>query len=146
MTRQRTLRYLALNALLTVTALGLTSIAQAQFPCTAMCNPTATAMGGKLCYATALCTNANYPNPVAGGTGVMTSVSAMCSAGMPNLMGKAIHYPGSGANSGTMANCGFYFTGQCANATGTGIPYSGTCNVTFADGLPVELIQFSVDQ
>ena len=139
------------SLLLCVLPLAFTAIAMAQGPTGLICNNGCSpiSMGGNHCYVSAMCPSPAFPIPVSVQTFPVTNSSAMCAVGAAgDLMATASHLPGSGPNSGTMAACGFSFGAFCQSAGGmtAGLGnYTSICIVNASDGLPVELMEFSLD-
>lgn len=130
-----------------VASLFLPTVASAQGTCMTACGTSSG--GGMTCMISGspfVCpafwaANGMYINYVD------NSVSADCGVSMlTGLMRTVIHPPGSGPNSGTQALCRIAFARGCVQ--GTMVAYDNNeifCNADFNDGLPVELMDFTVE-
>ena len=128
----------SLGALL-LTVMLIPDVSFAQLCATRDC--TGTTGGGKNC--TVMTSNFRCLGPeITVGHGVSTAVSvnAICSAN--SMTGFAMHNP----LSDSTATCGFQFSKLCSWISASTILTRATdCQIDMSDGLPVELMEFSVE-
>lgn len=116
--------------------------------CSTSC--TGAAGSGMNCNVTAMLTcPAGFPTLENIDTQVaVSSYGANCARGAADdLMATATHMVGAGTNGGAYASCVFFFVQFCRNTAATMIDNDNVvCTVNAAgDGLPVELLEFSVN-
>jgi len=131
-----------------VLALTLTSVSNIEAQsCSAQCGPSG--MGGKLCngYLLNPCPVPGLPTTVIVYTLPQVAASALCTAGTPSdLKFTVSHAPGYGPNNGTQASCSVLFRWYCSSTATTPAMTTNSmgCSVEVTDGLPVELMEFSL--